>query len=66
MKAIDDEQLVENSRVVGQKLLAMLQPFVDMFPFVGEVRGRGMFLAIEMVKDKKTKEPISSVAARNV
>ncbi|MEO8875395.1 MAG: aspartate aminotransferase family protein [Polyangiaceae bacterium] len=66
LKAIDDEQLVENSRVVGAKLLAMLQPFVDLFPFVGEVRGRGMFLAIEMVKDKKTKEPISAVAARHV
>src|SRR5690348_9905243 len=56
LKAIDDEELVENARVVGEKFLAMLKPFEDAFSFVGEVRGRGMFLAIEMVKDKKTKE----------
>ncbi|MEO7111981.1 MAG: aminotransferase class III-fold pyridoxal phosphate-dependent enzyme, partial [Polyangiaceae bacterium] len=34
LKAIDDEELVENSRLVGEKFLAMLKPFVDMFPFV--------------------------------
>ncbi|MGH7281238.1 MAG: aspartate aminotransferase family protein [Polyangiaceae bacterium] len=66
LKAIDEEELVENARVVGEKFLAMLKPFENDFSFVGEVRGRGMFLAIEMVKDKKTKEPISSLAAKHV
>ena len=66
LRAIDEEELVENARVVGEKFLAMLKPFEDAFSFVGEVRGRGMFLAIEMVKDKKTKEPISGLAAKHV
>ena len=66
LEAIDEEELVENSRVVGEKFLAMLKPLQDDFSFVGEVRGRGMFLAIEMVKDKKTKEPISALAAKHV
>jgi 4-aminobutyrate aminotransferase / (S)-3-amino-2-methylpropionate transaminase / 5-aminovalerate transaminase len=63
---IDDEELVTNARVVGAKLLEMLRPFEGDFPFVGEVRGRGMLLAIELVKDKRTREPISSVAARRI
>ena len=66
LRIIDDEKLVENSRVVGEALLGMLRPFVDDFPFVGEVRGRGMMLALELVKNKKTKEPISGVAARRI
>ena len=66
LRIIDDESLVENARIVGGALLDELRPFVDDFPFVGEVRGRGMMLAIELVKDKKTKEPISARAARRI
>ncbi len=66
LEVIDDEQLVENSRIVGEALLRELAPFVDDYPFVGEVRGRGMFLAIELVRDKKTKEPVSKQIAMRV
>jgi 4-aminobutyrate aminotransferase-like enzyme len=66
LRVIDDEDLVENSRVVGDALLRELAPFVDDYPFVGEVRGRGMFLAIELVRDKKTREPVSKQVAMRV
>jgi 4-aminobutyrate aminotransferase-like enzyme len=59
LRIIDEEGLAENARVVGAALLAMLKPFVDDYPFVGDVRGRGLFLSLELVKDKKTKEPLS-------
>src|SRR5262249_43360584 len=39
LKAIDDEGLVENARAVGEAILRELAPFVDRYPFVGEVRG---------------------------
>ena len=58
LRAIDDEGLVENARVVGAAMLDALRPFVDDYPFVGEVRGRGLFLGLELVRDKKTKEPL--------
>jgi len=55
LKIIEEENLVENARVVGARMLAELQPWVDRYPFVGCVRGLGMFLAIELVSDKVKK-----------
>lgn len=64
VQAIDDDALVENARVVGAAMLEELLPFVDRYPFVGTVRGRGLFLAIELVADKKTKEPLAKAITR--
>jgi 4-aminobutyrate aminotransferase-like enzyme len=58
LRAIDDERLVENARDVGAAMFRELVPFVDDYPFVGTVRGRGLFLGIELVHDKQTKEPL--------
>ena len=55
---IENEHLVENSRVVGAKLLEALQPFVERYPFVGLVTGSGMMLRMELVVDKQTREPL--------
>jgi 4-aminobutyrate aminotransferase/(S)-3-amino-2-methylpropionate transaminase len=59
LRIIDEEGLVENSRIVGAAILEMLRPFVDDYPFVGTVRGRGLLIGMELVRDKKTKEPLS-------
>jgi 4-aminobutyrate aminotransferase/(S)-3-amino-2-methylpropionate transaminase len=64
--AIEEERLVDNARLVGGAMLDALRPFVDDYPFVGEVRGRGLFLGIELVRDKRTKEPISSALSRRI
>ncbi len=66
MRAIEDEHLVENARDVGRAMLDALRPFVDQYPFVGEVRGRGLLLAIELVRDRKTKEPLARSATRRI
>jgi 4-aminobutyrate aminotransferase-like enzyme len=39
-------------------MLRELEGFVDRYPFVGFVQGAGLFLRMELVKDKKTKEPL--------
>jgi 4-aminobutyrate aminotransferase-like enzyme len=62
--AIDDERLVENAREVGRAMLEALRPFEEDFPFVGQVRGEGLFLAIELVRDKATREPLAPAATR--
>ncbi|MCL2449142.1 MAG: aspartate aminotransferase family protein [Polyangiaceae bacterium] len=66
VRAIDDEALVENARVVGGAMLAALRPLVDRYPFIGEVRGRGLFIGIDLVRDKKTKDPLSPRATRRL
>jgi 4-aminobutyrate aminotransferase/(S)-3-amino-2-methylpropionate transaminase len=66
LNIIQEEKLVENSRIVGEYFLKKLKPFEEKFSFVGETRGRGLFLAIELVKDKRTKEPFSKVACQKV
>lgn len=58
LRIIDEEQLVENARLVGATMLRELEPFVERYPFVGFVQGAGLFLRIELVRDKKTKEPL--------
>lgn len=59
IRIIEEEGLVENSRKMGEYFLDKLKPFAEKYSFIGEVRGRGLFLAIEMVKDKQTKEPLT-------
>ena len=66
IRAIDEEGLVENARVVGDAMLAELKAFDGDYPFVGEVHGRGLFLGIELVRNKQTKEPMSRSVTRVV
>lgn len=54
---IEREKLVENSAQVGGYLLAQLKMLAD-HPNVGEVRGKGLLLGIELVEDKVTKVPL--------
>jgi 4-aminobutyrate aminotransferase-like enzyme len=55
LKILEDEKLVDNSRRVGAAMLRELEGWVDRYPFVGCVRGSGMFMAIELVSDKTNK-----------
>ena len=57
-RIIEDEDLVENSRVVGEYLLEKLKG-LEHFDSVGDVRGQGLFAGIEFVTDKATKEPVT-------
>ncbi len=59
ISVIEEEDLCGNSRRMGERLLGHFQRFKEKFPFVGEVRGKGLFLGIELVKDRTTKEPLS-------
>jgi 4-aminobutyrate aminotransferase-like enzyme len=59
LRAINDERLVENSRCVGAALLSRLQALAEKFEFVGDVRGRGLMIGIDLVRDRRTKEELS-------
>jgi 4-aminobutyrate aminotransferase-like enzyme len=66
LKIIDEEGLVENSRRVGEYFLKKIEDWVDRYPFVGDVRGAGLMIGIDLVRDKSTKEPISKSTCRRI
>ncbi|MCS7100734.1 MAG: aspartate aminotransferase family protein [Burkholderiaceae bacterium] len=51
------DRLVERCRVQGEKLRALLAQAFGDHPHVGDLRGRGLFLALELVRDRATKTP---------
>jgi 4-aminobutyrate aminotransferase / (S)-3-amino-2-methylpropionate transaminase / 5-aminovalerate transaminase len=53
----EKEDLVENSAVMGRYMLDRLTALVDPCEYLGDVRGQGLVMGMELVRDKKTKEP---------
>jgi 4-aminobutyrate aminotransferase-like enzyme len=62
LDVLEDERLPDNARTMGELLLGGLRSLQDRFPILGDVRGRGLFLGFEMVKDRATLEPAASEA----
>ncbi|HKX32773.1 MAG TPA: acetyl ornithine aminotransferase family protein [Blastocatellia bacterium] len=52
-----EESLIANAARMGEYLLDGLRELMDKHPIVGDVRGRGLMIGIELVKDRTTKEP---------
>lgn len=61
-----DGTVLAHARRVGAAMLDALQELRARHPIVGDVRGEGMLLALELVRDRTTKEPIDRVAARRL
>lgn len=57
IKIIEERNLVGNAREVGAYMQKRLREFSD-HPLVGEVRGKGLIAAVELVGNKETKEPL--------
>lgn len=57
MRVIDEEGLQENARSVGEYLLKQCREFKYEFDIVGDVRGIGLFVGMELVKNRATREP---------
>lgn len=57
MRIIEDERLLENTTVMGARLLGNLTELQLHYPVIGDVRGLGLFCGAELVKDRQTREP---------
>jgi len=57
IEVIQQENLAHRAEVVGKKMVKRLNEMKERHRFVGDVRGMGLALALEFVKDKQTKEP---------
>jgi 4-aminobutyrate aminotransferase-like enzyme len=54
---IEEENLLENAHTVGAYFRQGLEELQQKHPSIGDVRGKGLMQALELVKDRKTKEP---------
>jgi 4-aminobutyrate aminotransferase/(S)-3-amino-2-methylpropionate transaminase len=55
---LEEDHLVENAAAVGESMLARFHALQEKHAFIGDVRGRGLLIGVELVKDRKTKEPL--------
>ncbi|MBA0048853.1 aspartate aminotransferase family protein [Mycobacterium sp. NPDC050853] len=59
IKVFEDEKILERVRDLGERVVRPeLERWVDTHPSVGEIRGRGLFWAVELVRNKETREPL--------
>lgn len=60
INTMHDEGIVQNASTIGETVIGpALRGFAERHPSVGEVRGTGVFWAIELVSDRETKEPLA-------
>ena len=66
IRTILDESLVENAREVGDYLLKGLRGFHEQYEFIGDVRGCGLLIGVELVKNRETKEPLDKEVTKQI
>ena len=75
MRIIEDENLLENTNEMGARLLANFEALSEKHKVIGQVRGKGLFAGIELVKNRGSREPadeqlcariVAECAARHV
>ncbi|NRA56325.1 MAG: aminotransferase class III-fold pyridoxal phosphate-dependent enzyme [Gammaproteobacteria bacterium] len=63
MQIIENENLLENVTQQGEYLLGCLNGLMAKYDVIGDVRGKGLFVGFELVKDRVTKEPMDESLA---
>jgi 2,2-dialkylglycine decarboxylase (pyruvate) len=64
LDVVKDEQLVERARGLGKRLFDGLLALKQRYPCIGDVRGRGLMLGVEIVTDRQSKQPDHELGAR--
>ncbi|MGH1367115.1 MAG: aspartate aminotransferase family protein [Maritimibacter sp.] len=59
MRIIEDEEMLNNTALMGARLMTNLQALAQKHQCIGDVRGIGLFQGIELVSDRTTKTPLS-------
>jgi 4-aminobutyrate aminotransferase/4-aminobutyrate aminotransferase/(S)-3-amino-2-methylpropionate transaminase len=57
IEVIEEEGIMENVRTVSRSIMERMHKMKEEHPIIGDVKGKGFLLGIELVKDKSTKEP---------
>jgi 4-aminobutyrate aminotransferase len=64
IEVIEEERLVENADTMGRYFRGKLEELQQKYPVIGDVRGKGLMQALELVKDRATKEPAAEATAQ--
>ncbi len=59
-RVIAEDALLDNVRARGEQLRALLRGHYAQHPYIGDVRGRGLFVGVELVRDRATKTPFDA------
>jgi 4-aminobutyrate aminotransferase len=65
-KTIEEDGLLLNAEKIGNFILTRLNKMKEKHKIIGDVRGKGLFIGVELVKDRETKEPASRECAKVV
>ncbi|MCC6850496.1 MAG: aspartate aminotransferase family protein [Deltaproteobacteria bacterium] len=66
LEAIVDEGLVEHAATVGAHMLDRLRAMRETYPFLGDVRGAGLMIGVDLVADRRTNELLGRAATERV
>jgi 4-aminobutyrate aminotransferase-like enzyme len=66
LEVVEREDLMANARRVGAYIMAGFRKMAEIFPVIGDVRGAGLYIGVELVNDRRTKEPATEVTGRLV
>jgi len=64
LDVVEQEHILQNVHDVSAYLVGKLRELASRFPLIGDVRGKGFFLGLELVKDHKSLEPAPEEAGR--
>ncbi|CDY75850.1 Siderophore biosynthesis diaminobutyrate--2-oxoglutarate aminotransferase [Caballeronia glathei] len=64
LDVVEREGLVARANLMGERLRRGLMDLMERFGCIGDIRGRGLLLGMEIVKDRRTKEPADGLGSR--
>jgi alanine-glyoxylate transaminase / (R)-3-amino-2-methylpropionate-pyruvate transaminase len=64
LEIIERENMQANSLNIGNKILGAFHKLKEKYKLIGDVRGKGLLLCIELVRDRQSKEPASEECAQ--
>jgi len=66
LDTIEEDGLMQRATELGERFMVGLRELQERYSIIGDVRGRGLFLGFELVRDRETQEPATEEAARLV
>ena len=64
LEVVARDNLLANVKASGNHMLAGFRKLAEKYPLIGDIRGKGLFLTVELVRDRSSKEPARTEAAQ--